>query len=148
VEKFVLLNLTGDELDRINGKTSIIYSKLRKDQEIQTKRGRGRGDKQGVSRVIIPLPENYLEYLPIETPNLKIDKTNLPTIGCFTILNTHNKLNCADVTQDGSVIVCGFKDGTITVWIINPEMKVEIDGKNFIIFLYINFNSNFIMQVF
>lgn len=131
IEKFVLLNLSGEDLDRINGKTAIIHSKYRKDNEVQMKRGRGRGDKPGGSKVIIPLPENFLEYLPIETPNLKIDKSNLPTVGCFTILNTHNKLNCADITQDGSLIVCGFKDGTISVWVINSEMKVDINGNYF-----------------
>ena len=129
LDKFVLLNLSGEELDKINGKTSIYYNKIKKDQDILAKKGRGRGEKNSLSKVLIPVPENYLEYMPIETPNLKIDKANLPTIGCFTILNSHNKLNCADVTNDGGIIACGFKDGTITVWITDKDMKIDIDGK-------------------
>lgn len=143
VEKFVLLNLTGEEIDRINGRTPIIHSKLRKDQEIPGRRGRGRGDKTGSSKVIIPLPENFLESLPIETPNIKIDKSNLPTIGCVTILNTHNKLNCADLTNDGGIVVCGFKDGTITIWVLNCDLIVDIDGK-----ILINNYLNFLIDIF
>lgn len=81
---------------------------------------------------MIPVPENYLEYMPLETPNLKLDKNNPPTIGCFTILNSHNKMNCSDITIDGSIVACGFKDGSISVWIIDKDMKIDINGRNFI----------------
>lgn len=66
--------------------------------------------------------------MPLETPNLKIDKNSPPTIGCLTILNTHNKMNCADMAVDGSVIACGFKDGSINVWIIDKDMDIDING--------------------
>jgi hypothetical protein len=128
-EKFVLLNLTGEELEKINGKTTIYYNKLKKDQELQLKtKGKGRGDKNSLSKVIVPIPDSYIEYMPLEVPNLRIDKNNLPTIGCFTILNSHNKMNCADVTIDGSIVACGFKDGTITVWINDKDMILDING--------------------
>ena len=67
--------------------------------------------------------------MPLEIPNLKIDRNNLPTIGCLTILNSHNKMNCADVTIDGSITACGFKDGTITVWINDKDMIIDVNGK-------------------
>jgi hypothetical protein len=129
VEKFVLLNLTGEEVEKINGKTSIYYNKIKKDQDIIVKRGRGRSEKSSLSKVIIPVPENYLEYMPLETPGLKLDRNNPPTIGCFTILNSHNKMNCADITTDGSIVACGFKDGSISVWVIDKDMKIDINGK-------------------
>ena len=127
-DKFVLLNLTGEELEKINGKTSIYYNRIKKDQDLQQKKGRGRSDKNNLAKVVIPVPENYLEYMPLETPNVKIDKSNPPTVGCFTVLNSHNKLNCADMTADGSIIACGFKDGTINVWVIDKDMNIEING--------------------
>ena len=70
-----------------------------------------------------------MENIPLETNNLKIDKANLPTIGCFTILNTQNKMNCADMTNDGSIIAFGFKDGIVLVWILDNDIKLEINGK-------------------
>ncbi len=79
---------------------------------------------------MIPVPENYIEYMPLETQNIKIDKTNQPTIGCYTILNSHNKMNCADISADGSIIACGLKDGIINVWITDKDMNIEINGKN------------------
>jgi hypothetical protein len=99
-------------------------------------KGKGRGEKNTLSKVLIPIPENYLEYMPMETPNLKIDKNNLPTIGCFTILNSHNKLNCADMSVDGGLIACGFKDGTITVWAIDKDLPIDINGMNIILYLF------------
>ncbi len=130
VEKFVLLNLTGEEVEKINGKTTIYYNKIKKDQDMLMKRARGqKSEKSSLSKVMIPVPENYLEYMPLETPNLKLDKANLPTIGCFTILNSHNKLNCADIATDGSITACGFKDGSVTVWVFDKNMKIEINGK-------------------
>ncbi len=128
-EKFVLLNLTGEELEKINGKTTIYYSKLKKDQDLQLKaKGKAKGEKNSLSKVIIPIPDSYIEYMPLDVPNLKIDRNNLPTIGCFTILNSHNKMNCADISSDGSIVACGFKDGTITVWINDKEMNIDING--------------------
>ena len=65
----------------------------------------------------------------MDNANLKLDKTsNDPTIGCFTILNTQNKMNCADMSQDGGLVACGFKDGSIMVWVIDKEMEIEITG--------------------
>ena len=56
--KFVLLNLTGDEMDKINSKTSIYCSKIKKDMDIQIKgKGRAKGEKLTLSKVMIPVPE-------------------------------------------------------------------------------------------
>jgi hypothetical protein len=56
--KFVLLNLTGDEMDKINSKTSIYCSKIKKDMDLQIKgKGKAKGEKLMLSKVIIPIPE-------------------------------------------------------------------------------------------
>jgi hypothetical protein len=71
----------------------------------------------------------YLESIPLEITNIKIDKKSLPTIGCFTLLNTHNKMNCADITNDGAIITFGFKDGVILAYVLDNEMHLDINGK-------------------
>jgi len=53
-------------------------------------------------------------------------------IGCFTLLNTHNKLNCADMTNDGNILACGYKDGTIMVWITDKDMIIDINGNFYV----------------
>ena len=56
--KFVLLNLTGDEMDKINSKTSIYCSKIKKDMDLQIKgKGKAKGEKLTLSKVMIPIPE-------------------------------------------------------------------------------------------
>jgi hypothetical protein len=37
-------------------------------------------------------------------------------------------MNCADITNDGSIIAFGFKDGVILVWILDNDMQLEING--------------------
>ena len=56
--KFVLLNLTGDEMEKINSKTSIYYNKIKKDMDLQIKgKSKAKGEKLTLSKVIIPIPE-------------------------------------------------------------------------------------------
>jgi hypothetical protein len=136
VEKFVLLNLSGEEVEKINGRTSIHFHKIKKDQDFQIKRGRGRGERLTSSKVMIPVPDNYIEAMPLDAPNLKIDKNNQPTIGCFTILNSNNKMNCADITSDGAIVACGLKDGSINVWVIDKDLNIDINGKKNITNIY------------
>ena len=130
-DKYVLLNISGEEIEKINGRTAIYYNKIRKDVDLQIKgKGRGRGEKNILSKVLIPVPDLVNESVPLEINSLKIDKKNPPTVGCFTILNSHNSMNCADITTDGSIVCCGFKDGSIMVWILDKDMEIEINGNN------------------
>jgi hypothetical protein len=127
IDKFVLLNLSSEEVEKINSKTNIYYNKIKRDHEALNKnKSRGRGDKGSLSKVIIPTPEAYFDNLPLDTVNLRIDRN--PNIGCLTLLNTYNRMNCADVTLDGGIIACGFKDGSIMVWVIDKEVDIDITG--------------------
>ncbi len=127
-DKFVLLNLTGEEVEKINSRTAIYYNKIKRDNEALNKtRGRaGKNDKNTLSRYLIPIPEAYFDSLPLENTSLKINKN--PSIGCITLLNTNNRMNCADMSVDGGVIACGFKDGSIMVWVIDKEIDLDISG--------------------
>jgi hypothetical protein len=113
-------------VEKINSKTTIYYNKIKRDNEILTKtKGRGnKFDKNALARVIIPIPEAYFDNQPIDNVSLKIDKN--PHIGCLTLLNTHNKMNCADMSLDGGIIACGFKDGSIMIWVIDKELDIDI----------------------
>lgn len=92
-------------------------------------KGKAKGEKNTLAKYLIPIPESYFDNLPIEQVNLKIEKNANITIGCFTLLNTHNKMNCADMTADGSILTCGFKDGSIQVWITDKDLVLDINGK-------------------
>lgn len=81
-----------------------------------------------LSKVIIPVPESFNDTATLEFVTNKIDKGNPPSIGCITVLNSHNKMNCADMAQDGSIICCGFKDGLIMVWVLDKEFEINING--------------------
>ena len=127
-KRFIQLMHSREEIEEINCRTPIYYNKVNKDLIDIIAKGKGRmtGEVDTLSKVIIPFPEQYNELIAIDVPSIKIDKSNQPTIGCFTVLNTNNKLNCADMTNDGGIIACGFKDGSIIVWILNQDIKIEI----------------------
>ena len=95
-------------------------------------KSKGRTEKNTLGKYLIPIPESYYDNVPLEQVNLKIDKSANITIGCFTLLNTHNKMNCADMTCDGSILACGFKDGSIQVWIIDKDITIDVNGKIFL----------------
>jgi hypothetical protein len=130
-DKFILLNLTSEEVEKINSKTMIYYSKVKRDhnETLNKTKGRGRGEKgSGLSKVLIPIPDAYFENLPLDTVSLKIERN--PNIGCLTLLNSYNRMNCADMANDGGIIACGFKDGSVMVWVIDKEVDIDISSKN------------------
>mmetsp|Transcript_38505 Transcript_38505/g.39934 ORF Transcript_38505/g.39934 Transcript_38505/m.39934 type:complete len:590 (-) Transcript_38505:36-1805(-) len=124
---YVLLNLSSDELDKINCGTNIFSAKIKKDNDLQLKAGkRHKGEKSLLSKVIIPIPEQYYDVQALDNTTLKIDSTSAPTVGCFTILNSHNKMNCSDFSIDGSLIAIGLKDGQIYFWVLDKEFPEDI----------------------
>ena len=126
--KFILLSNSSEDIQKINCQTEIYYNKVNKDMiaNIEKNKERGKSYDSILSKLIIPFPENVNEFLNIEDNYLKINKNSPPTIGCFTLLNTNNKMNCIDMTNDGGIIACGFKDGEIIVWILDKNINIEI----------------------
>lgn len=126
--KFLLLNNTSEDIQKINSTTQIYYNKINKDiidSLAKAKKG-GRNYDSLLSKIIIPFPETANEFLNAENNCLKINKNSPPTIGCFTLLNTNNKLNCIDMTNEGGIIACGFKNGEIIVWVLDKNINIEI----------------------
>ena len=130
--KFLLLNNSSEDIQKINSTTEIYYNKINKDiidNLTKAKKG-GRNYDSLLNKVIIPFPESANEFLNSESNCIKINKKNPPTIGCFTLLNTNNKLNCIDMTNEGGIIACGFKNGEIIVWVFDKNINIEITQEN------------------
>ena len=130
--KFLLLNNSSEEVEKINSRTQIYYNKINKDiidNLAKAKKG-GKNYDSLLSKIIIPFPETANEFLNVENNSIKINKNNPPTIGCFTLLNTNNKLNCIDMTKEGGIIACGFKNGEIYVWVLDKNINIEITPEN------------------
>lgn len=127
-DNFVMLNLTADDIDKINSQTGIYTAKVKKDNETFIKIGnkKNKGEKNLLSKVLIPIPEQYYDTLALDSSLIKIDSKNPPTIGCFTVLNSHNKMNCCDFTSDGSLISVGLKNGQIYLWVLNKDFPEDI----------------------
>jgi WD40 repeat protein len=125
--KFLLLNNSSEDIEKINSRTQIYYNKVNKDIIDNLVKGKSKRHSDSLlSKIIIPFPENSNEFINVEDNCLKINKTSPPTIGCFTLLNTNNKLNCIDMTNDGGIIACGFKSGEIIVWVLDKNINIEI----------------------
>ena len=124
--KFLLLN-NSEDIETINSKTQIYYNKVNKDIIDNLSKGKSKRNYDYLlNKIIIPFPETANEFINVEDNCLKINKTSPPTIGCFTLLNTNNKLNCIDMTNEGGIIACGFKSGEIIVWVLDKNINIEI----------------------
>lgn len=124
-DQFVL-DVNSDEVERINN-TNFYHSLIKKDNNDSLQKiKKGKGDKSLQSRVLIPIPEHYFDSLPLDNSCVKLDSSNPPTIGCYTILNSHNKMNCCDFTVDGTMIAIGLKDGLINLWVLDSNFPEDI----------------------
>ncbi|KAH6761507.1 TBP-associated factor 5 [Perilla frutescens var. hirtella] len=47
---------------------------------------------------------------------VQLSSMALPFISFYTFINTHDSLNCASISQDGSMIAGGFSDSSLKVW--------------------------------
>ncbi|KAG5518166.1 hypothetical protein PMAC_003352 [Pneumocystis sp. 'macacae'] len=43
-------------------------------------------------------------------------QASLPSVCMYTFHNTHDSLNCADISENASLIACGFSESYIRVW--------------------------------
>ena len=126
--KFLLLNNSYEDIEKINCKTEIFCDKVNSD--ITNNSFKEENKDSTLNKIMIPLPQISKEAKNDKDNKLKINKTSPPNIGCFTLLNTNNKLNCIEITNDGGIIVCGFKNGEIVVWILDQNINIEITQNN------------------
>ena len=129
--KFILLNNSTEEIEKINSNTNIYYNKVNKDQidKILSNK-KTKGEKNILNKIVFPFPENLNEFSNYEIKSLKINKNFKPTIGLFTVLNTNNKLNCSDMKNDGGIIACGMNNGEIMIWVLDNNIVLEVTEKD------------------
>lgn len=46
----------------------------------------------------------------------RIDSKSLPSVLCFTVLNSHGHLTAATVSDDAAMVASGYSDSTLRVW--------------------------------
>ncbi|KNA08699.1 hypothetical protein SOVF_160320 [Spinacia oleracea] len=90
----------------------------------------GAGGKAARPEVITPLaprvkPELTLPAMPTEVEHsiledlrnrVQLSSVALPSVSFYTFINTHNGLNCASISHDGSLVAGGFSDSSLKVW--------------------------------
>ncbi|CAL8995887.1 unnamed protein product [Prunus brigantina] len=47
---------------------------------------------------------------------VQLSSSALPSVSFYTFINTHNGLNCASISHDGSLVAGGFSDSSLKVW--------------------------------
>lgn len=70
-------------------------------------------------------PELSLPIMPTEVEHsiledlrnrVQLSSVALPSVSFYTFINTHNGLNCASISHDGSLVAGGFSDSSLKVW--------------------------------
>ncbi|KAH6806727.1 TBP-associated factor 5 [Perilla frutescens var. frutescens] len=70
-------------------------------------------------------PELALPVIPVEVEQsiledlrnrVQLNSMALPSISFYTFINTHDSLNCASISHDGSMVAGGFSDSSLKVW--------------------------------
>uniref|UniRef100_A0A1B6DEK0 Transcription initiation factor TFIID subunit 5 n=1 Tax=Clastoptera arizonana TaxID=38151 RepID=A0A1B6DEK0_9HEMI len=46
---------------------------------------------------------------------------NLPSICCYTLLNTALTVTCAEISEDSSILAIGFSDSIVKLWSLMPQ---------------------------
>ncbi|KAL7124514.1 hypothetical protein ABFS83_14G053400 [Erythranthe nasuta] len=99
--------------------------KLKKDKVASATAKASRADNVTVSGAPRVKPELPLPVIPIEVEHsiledlrnrVQLNSTALPSISFYTFINTHNGLNCASISNDGSLLAGGFSDSSLKVW--------------------------------
>ncbi|KAG9155646.1 hypothetical protein Leryth_003933 [Lithospermum erythrorhizon] len=47
---------------------------------------------------------------------VQLSSAALPSVSFYTFVNTHNTLNCASISHDGSLVAGGFSDSSVKIW--------------------------------
>ncbi|EMR08462.1 hypothetical protein PNEG_03290 [Pneumocystis murina B123] len=55
-------------------------------------------------------------------------QASLPSVCMYTFHNTHDSLNCADISENASLIACGFSESYIRVWNTSINKTVSSDS--------------------
>lgn len=75
----------------------------------------------------IPLPELKdsdklikLKALREAGKRLALSKDQLPSAVFYTVLNSHQGVTCAEISDDSTLLACGFSDSSVRIWSLTP----------------------------
>lgn len=107
------------------GKQGASLKKLKKDKVASATGKASRAENSAVSVAPRVKPELTLPSVPAEVEHsiledlrnrVQLSSAALPSVSFYTFINTHNGLNCASISQDGSLVAGGFSDSSLKVW--------------------------------
>ncbi|KAH6806730.1 TBP-associated factor 5 [Perilla frutescens var. frutescens] len=106
------------------GKQGTTPKKLKKDNVVGATTKAHRPDNAAASGAPHVKPELALPVIPVEVEQsiledlrnlVQLSSMALPSISFYTFINTHDSLNCASISQDGSMVAGGFSDSSLKV---------------------------------
>ncbi|XP_047943827.1 transcription initiation factor TFIID subunit 5-like isoform X1 [Salvia hispanica] len=71
--------------------------------------------KPELAQPVIPLEVEH-SILEDLRNRVQLSSMALPSISLYTFINTHDSLNCASISHDGSMVAGGFSDSSLKVW--------------------------------
>ncbi|KAL0380296.1 UNVERIFIED_CONTAM: Transcription initiation factor TFIID subunit [Sesamum angustifolium] len=104
------------------GKQGTSLKKQKKEKVVSATAKASRPDSVTVSGAPRVKPELPLPVIPIEVEQsiledlrnrVQLSSMALPSISFYTFINTHNSLNCASISHDGSMVAGGFSDSAL-----------------------------------
>ncbi|GAB2296017.1 Transcription initiation factor TFIID subunit 5 [Dionaea muscipula] len=107
------------------GKQGAPVKKLKKDKTTSASGKTGRPEANASSTVPRVKAELPLPVMPAEVEysiledlrnRVQLSREALPSVSFYTFLNTHNSLNCASISHDGSLVAGGFSDSSLKIW--------------------------------
>ncbi|KAJ4707789.1 Transcription initiation factor TFIID subunit 5 [Melia azedarach] len=107
------------------GKQGAPIKKLKKDKAINSTAKAVRPETNTVPTAPRVKPELALPVMPTEVEQsiledlrnrVQLSSVALPSVSFYTFINTHNGLNCASISHDGSLVAGGFSDSSLKVW--------------------------------
>ncbi|KAJ8560256.1 hypothetical protein K7X08_004314 [Anisodus acutangulus] len=107
------------------GKQGASLKKLKKDKVGVATAKSSRTEGSTVTTASRVKPELALPAVPTEVEHsiledlrnrVQLSNAALPSVSFYTFVNTHNGLNCASISHDGSLVASGFSDSSLKVW--------------------------------
>ncbi|KAL3335025.1 hypothetical protein AABB24_031314 [Solanum stoloniferum] len=107
------------------GKQGAPLKKLKKDKVGVATGKSSRTESSTVTTAPRVKPELALPAIPVEVElsiledlrnRVQLSNASLPSVSFYTFVNTHNGLNCASISHDGSLVAGGFSDSSLKVW--------------------------------
>ncbi|GMY29191.1 transcription initiation factor TFIID subunit 5 [Fagus crenata] len=107
------------------GKQGSSIKKLKKDKAASAMGKTGRPEANTVITAPRVKPELALPVISTEVEKsiledlrnrVQLSSVSLPSVSFYTLINTHNGLNCSSISHDGSLVAGGFSDSSLKVW--------------------------------